>query len=626
MRVPVRTLVLVLFLVTSWLLHARAADAPASDPAPTAPAASADPAADEAAKKKQEAKERFLRGLKLAKEGAWDAALAEFTASRELYPTRVALLNAALSLRQLKRHAEAYATYTELIAKFSGELGPEEKTSAEAARGELRQLVGELDVTSQPPGAMVVVDGVQRGLTPLSEPLLIDAGTHSVRVVKDGFAAHEEQLSVAGRQKKAVTARLKALLRSGTLVIEEADGAALDVLLDGAVVGTTPFSGFVAPGAHSVALRGQGDRGTPPSSALVKEGETLRLVLRAEALDAELRIEPTPSNARVHVDGVAVGAGVWQGKLRAGTHRIEITAEGHVADRRSIEALRGQRSVFSVALERDLSDPMWKAGFVPHLYLEAAGGPALSRSLGGSADAACADAAGSGACREQSRPFGFLVGARAGYELVRGLGLELSFGYTSLAEEQTRTVVASADPEIGTLSSDDYRDTTRLSAPFAALSASYRFLEQTPLTVRVWAGVARANATTTNRGTFRGTYDDGIVTGTVEGPFSVGEAPSHTWAPLIGPELRFGYRLGKRVRVDLGVLALVLVPGDTPRTGNNALGVGSNQDGRRAAAFPNDVSLVGGLRRPTGLVELPREEALGTMLIVAPTLGVGVDL
>src|SRR5262245_2730677 len=101
--------------------HAQAAaDKPATDDTSMADASKAPSDA-----RKEEAKQRFLRGLGLAKEGAWDAALAEFKASIEIYPTRVALSNVAISLKQLKRYAEAHAAYAELLAKFSGELAAE---------------------------------------------------------------------------------------------------------------------------------------------------------------------------------------------------------------------------------------------------------------------------------------------------------------------------------------------------------------------------------------------------------------------------------------------------------------------------------------------------------------------
>src|SRR5882724_6574462 len=114
---------------------------PASAATPEAPA----PGADEE-KRRTEAKERFLHGLDLASQDSWDAALVEFMASRDLYATRAALSNIPLSLRHLKRYAEAIEAYNELVQKFGTALPPEERKKLDEALGELRGLVGEIDV------------------------------------------------------------------------------------------------------------------------------------------------------------------------------------------------------------------------------------------------------------------------------------------------------------------------------------------------------------------------------------------------------------------------------------------------------------------------------------------------
>src|SRR5215207_2939765 len=85
------------------LLALRSSFAHAEPPAQaSAPVAAEGVPRTQTEQKKEQAKARFLRGLELIQNENWDAALAEFLASRELYPTKVALKNAAISLRQLK--------------------------------------------------------------------------------------------------------------------------------------------------------------------------------------------------------------------------------------------------------------------------------------------------------------------------------------------------------------------------------------------------------------------------------------------------------------------------------------------------------------------------------------------
>jgi hypothetical protein len=52
-----------------------------------------------------------------------------------------------------------------------------------------------LVVTSDPPGARVMVDGIGRGATPVTIRLLTP-GEKTVRVIKDGFASEERTIRV----------------------------------------------------------------------------------------------------------------------------------------------------------------------------------------------------------------------------------------------------------------------------------------------------------------------------------------------------------------------------------------------------------------------------------------------
>ncbi len=630
MRILARPWYLMLLGCLVLVLPARAQDAPAEAPdaAAAAPAAEAAPPED-AEKRKEEAKVRFQKGLELVQNESWDAALAEFLVSRELFPTRVALKNAAVCLRQLKRYVEALAMYNELLEKFGSGLPPDEKKTIEDSVAQLRANVGELAIDSDQKESTVVIDGQQKGTTPL--PVIgVNAGTHTVRIAKEGFEAYEQQVLVAGGQRKAISAKLKALSKIGRLVVRESGGKALDVVVDGAVVGKTPnYQGIVAVGPHTVLLKGEGNLGTAPTSADVKENQATTLTLSAVELDSELRIEPTPSNARVFVDSVQIGNGVWEGRLQSGAHKIEVAADGFIAFRKDVRLVKGKKEITKVALERDLSNPMWSAGFVPHLYVEVFGGVAIAPSLGGGADKACS----AGDCSDSSLPLGFIAGARGGYQLTQGLGVELALGYLYLHESMTRKVSAvgendpAGNPEIFT--SSDYKDETTLSGPLAAVSAAYHFLETTPLTFRVSAGAARMNAKFINGGTFSAELDNPCAVAdpacnpdenfTVTQKVQIPERNASIWVPFVAPEARIGYRLSKKFMLDFGVSLFVMLPPPSPRTGDNTL---SLKEGQRKTAL-QDVdpafAMPPSAARP-GIVTFPEEDAFGTFFAITPTI------
>src|SRR5690348_17116551 len=77
--------------------------------------AGAKPAPADAGGKKEEARAHFEKGLSLAHKAAWDAALAEFFRSIEIFPSRAATENAAVCLRRLSRNDEALDRYEALL-------------------------------------------------------------------------------------------------------------------------------------------------------------------------------------------------------------------------------------------------------------------------------------------------------------------------------------------------------------------------------------------------------------------------------------------------------------------------------------------------------------------------------
>ncbi len=189
-------------LLALSLLEATALAQPAPAPQTPGPKAAA-PAPDP--RHKDEAREHFQRGLALFDSEAWDAALAEFTRARTLYPTRAAIKNAGQCLRLLHRYDEALDTFEELLALPN--LSKDEQEVGEREVAALRRLVGSVVIANAESGSTIVIDGRSRGSVP-SPPLRVSAGTHTVRVSKEGFEPFWSQVNVAGDESVLVSARL----------------------------------------------------------------------------------------------------------------------------------------------------------------------------------------------------------------------------------------------------------------------------------------------------------------------------------------------------------------------------------------------------------------------------------
>src|SRR5262245_56219686 len=189
------------------------AQKPPPPPAPAAPSAAASAAPAASAEAEAEAKEHFDKGRKLLVDGAFAAALAEFLESRRLFPSRAATTSAAVCLRKLERYDEALALMEAVLRDFR-DLPEEVKTAAQKQILELRDLVGTIEISGAEPGASIIVNGQVKGEFPLLAPLRVPAGSHLVRIYKEGFETLSVRVDVAGQGTATVPARMKRLVQA----------------------------------------------------------------------------------------------------------------------------------------------------------------------------------------------------------------------------------------------------------------------------------------------------------------------------------------------------------------------------------------------------------------------------
>ena len=547
---PRFTSFVVLLAVFAALAGVRPASAQKRKPAaPTAPATGpgAAPAGATTASdaKKDEAKARFERGMTLFDKKVWDAALVEFLESRAAFPTRSNTQNAAICLRNLNRFDEALDMFEALVKEFPT-LSPTDRAAVEKEIGELQGLVGAIEIRAGEDGAQITIDGRERGKTP-APALRVSAGTHVMRVYKEGFAPVEKRVEVAGRQTLVVAAKLETLAQSGRLSVSEDAGKVAEVLVDNVVMGKTPWQGQVATGEHVVFLRGEGNLGTQPANATVRINQVTPIVLALEALDSSLRVEPTPSGASVAVDGVVVGNGLWDGRLRKGQHKIEVAQNGFLPQVRLLDLGAGAKERIAVQLERDPDSPLWQAQKKPRIFVELAPSFPIALVLGG-------DVSDSGSA---SFPLGFVGRAHVGYELPSGLGFSLDAGYLYFArdvEERATVIRPVGKPEAPGTANDKLSLKGLLVGGSAHLHRNSfgEKSEKVPLLLRVGLGALLGNVNDRRSGDF---------TPAGATPIAVETARTSADVPYlyIAPEVRVGYRLGDRLELSAGVELMVLV-------------------------------------------------------------------
>lgn len=157
-----------------------------------------------------QARKLFADGLAHAKSDRWGWALSAFRGSRDLVPRASTTYNIANALYRLERPVEALSELDEYDRM------PEVRSDAAAAeRGQrLRALLGdivaELNLTVTPGDAIVLIDDQPSLLEGSHRTILLDPGTHSLRVVAEGYERYDREIQMNRGGHKALLVELRA--------------------------------------------------------------------------------------------------------------------------------------------------------------------------------------------------------------------------------------------------------------------------------------------------------------------------------------------------------------------------------------------------------------------------------
>jgi serine/threonine protein kinase len=140
---------------------------------------------------------------------------------------------------------------------------------------------GTLTVNTNPPGAHVFVDGVERGATPLS--VTLKPGTHALELRGDGTPRLMPITVAAGAQVSQYIELPKTAATLGQMQVRT-EPAGAHVSVDGVPRGTSPVTvGDLAPGEHAVLL--ESDFGAVKQVVTIEPGQTASLMVPLSAPD-----------------------------------------------------------------------------------------------------------------------------------------------------------------------------------------------------------------------------------------------------------------------------------------------------------------------------------------------------
>jgi hypothetical protein len=308
---------------------------------------------------RQEAAERFDRGLRLFNQGENAGALVEFKRTYELTGDPSTLFNIGLVYAELKRPVDAVDALDTLL-KSSAKLGPEQRQKAERVRAEQRSFVSFLTVDSNVP-ALIEVDGVESEHTPLAGTLRVAAGHHVVGAVAAGYPPSRKTIDIAGGE----TQKLSFVLVPGEAALGHvALHCALPeaaIYVDGADSGRTPLTQTLAlnPGPHHIEVRRDGYR-TSTADIKLDLGAIADVTLEPEidaaavaASGGSLAIAASETDAKISIDGRPPEPLTGTIRLPAGPHHVEITRSGFEPGDLDVTIARGATFNTTVKLQAD---------------------------------------------------------------------------------------------------------------------------------------------------------------------------------------------------------------------------------------------------------------------------------
>ncbi len=221
--------------------------------APEAANAQDDPEAS-----KREAAAHYHEGRRLFDQELYDAAIERFRRAHELYPAPANIYNIAKSYERLGASnlcVESYQSYLKLHQETHGRPAPDAvdvRNAIEKCRLGARIP---LSIESDPPGATVYLQAMDKvvGQTPYSTN--IDPGTYALKLTLDGYVPFRRTLQVRPGEPLKVVFKLEKFTAIGQLAVRSnVLGAAIYV--DGKNVGLTPFSDTItlSAGAHQLTV------------------------------------------------------------------------------------------------------------------------------------------------------------------------------------------------------------------------------------------------------------------------------------------------------------------------------------------------------------------------------------
>ncbi|MBW2519130.1 MAG: PEGA domain-containing protein [Deltaproteobacteria bacterium] len=231
----------------------------------------------------------------------------------------------AAGLRVIELVLERYLTYKDSL-KVKG-FGERQQLNVD-----LSPAWASIKIQSEPAGAVVLIDGEERGVSPVELELL--EGTRRLVLQKESFSPFESDIEVIAGQDLVLPAYN--LLPAPASINLSSDPPGAMVEINGQFKGRTPVSlSLVADLMHEIRLRAVGYK---PRAQTLKfsAGDVEEVFFKLSPEFGVIFITTEPPDATLLIDGTQQLHSVGRFRLPARDHKIEVRAEGYKTDIRTI--------------------------------------------------------------------------------------------------------------------------------------------------------------------------------------------------------------------------------------------------------------------------------------------------
>lgn len=204
----------------------------------------------------------------------------------------------------------------------------------------------DVEITSEPAGAIVYRGDDRIGVTPASVQLL--EGTHQLSVVRDGFKAWDGVIETAANEDRVLpTIRLEPA-NAALHVVTIPTGASVTV--DGRYRGQSPLELALSPDVDYRIGVSKAGYGSAVREVRLAAASSRELSIDMTARVGVVNVNVMPADAVVYVDGRESGTGATTLHLSSAPHRLEVRKPGYQAFTRSITPNPGYPQTVDVRL------------------------------------------------------------------------------------------------------------------------------------------------------------------------------------------------------------------------------------------------------------------------------------